>query len=100
MAEFEWASRLAEVVSCFDVPEDNKYSREIRNLLKEKCPNKELEGRPSEKEMETFRRNLKKSVILSFASKALPEARRSFINVKKSRIEQQQRNPNPNPHKS
>lgn len=41
VAEFEWASRLAEVVSCFDVPEDNKYSREIRNLLKEKCPVKE-----------------------------------------------------------
>jgi tRNA A37 threonylcarbamoyladenosine synthetase subunit TsaC/SUA5/YrdC len=46
-----------------------------------------MDNRPSEKELEAFRKNLKKSVIMSFSSKAINEGRQStIINVKKSRI--------------
>jgi hypothetical protein len=87
--EFEWARQLAEVVSNFDLP-NNTFFREVNNLKKEKyVARNEAENRPSEKELENFRRNLKKSVIMSFSSRVVQETRQSVINVKKSRIEQQ-----------
>jgi hypothetical protein len=86
----------------FDLPKA-KYYREVNNLKKEihKMQPTECDNIATEKEIEVFRKNLKKSFIMSFGPTAKPidENKQSMINVKKSRIEQQ-KNPKVNNSKS
>ena len=90
VAEFAWVAALAEAVEGFDLPKA-KYVREVAALKREKAKLSAVEAQkqPSPAELEAFRKNLKKSVIMSFGPGCKPagEAYRSTINVKKSRIE-------------
>jgi hypothetical protein len=76
----------------FDLPKA-KYYREVNNLKKEmyKMRPTECDNIATEKEIEVFKKNLKKSFIMSFGrtTKPIDESKQSMINVKKSRIEQQ-----------
>lgn len=93
---------LVELVANYDL-QRGKYFREVNNLKKEKYMPRlsESDNKATEKEIEAFKRNLKKSVIMSFGpnSKNFESAKMSTINVKKSRLDIH-RNSRVNPNKS